>query len=428
MLPAQRAWWQLENFVRLMVGGVGSGKTYIGALRSLFLSSINSPIPGMYVSASYKQAKKTIIPTLHEILRRAQVDYTFKVTDNEFIIHSWQGTIWIGSGEDPDSLKGPNLAWAGIDEPFIQKREVFDEMMFRVRVDAAVQREIFLTGTPEELNWGYDLAMNDKGLLDVGLVYASTRDNFHNASDFVTNIERAYDEDMQAAYLEGKFVNLTSGRVYKPFDRKIHLAERPTGLENLPIVAGIDFNVDYMSAEIAYQGPTWLHFFDEIRLSNSNTFELSAALKEKYPRINVYPDPTGSARKSSSSRSEHRILEDDGFKVYSKAQVGVRDRVNSVNKMLRDKNLSFENCPYWIGDLERNTWRSGDIDKRDLSMTHAGDGAGYMIEYLFPVRGGKVEMVDRWTPQSGNTQYQSLRQGLLRSRQSRRERAPLSRS
>jgi len=102
MLPHQRRWWDLPNFVKLMVGGYGSGKTYIGALRSLYLSYLNAPQPGMYVSPSHNLGQKTIIITLKEIMDKAGMNYTYNQLKGEFIISNWNGRIWIGSGDKPD--------------------------------------------------------------------------------------------------------------------------------------------------------------------------------------------------------------------------------------------------------------------------------------------------------------------------------------
>ena len=87
------------------------------------------------------------------------MDVTHNKTDSEFIFHDWGGRFWVGSGDDPDSLRGPNLAWGAIDEPFIQDKMVLDILLSRIRVGKTEDRELFLTGTPEELNWGYDLAI-----------------------------------------------------------------------------------------------------------------------------------------------------------------------------------------------------------------------------------------------------------------------------
>ena len=87
-LPAQLKWWDLPNFYKLMVGGYGSGKTHIGALRAIYLSQINSEIPGMYVCPSYPMADKTIVTTLKEIMDRSGLDYTYNETKHRFDIHN----------------------------------------------------------------------------------------------------------------------------------------------------------------------------------------------------------------------------------------------------------------------------------------------------------------------------------------------------
>ena len=317
-------------------------------------------------------------------MTRSNIEFVHNKTDNEFQIKNWNGTIWIGSGDDPDSLRGQNLAAGIIDEPFIQDRMVFDILMSRVRHPKATHREIGLVGTPEQLNWGHEIAMNDGNKWDVGLVYGSTLDNQHLPDQFKQSLLDSYSDEMIDAYVHGKFVNLQSGRVYKPFDRDTHCVQR-NDLNNLQIVAGIDFNVDYMSAIVMRKG-NFLHVFDEIRLSNSNTFELAEILKAKYPNIAVYPDASGSARRSSATQSDHDILRQAGFHVYAhRSNPPVRQRVNSVNKLLMKGLLTVENCPHLIADLERNVWRSGDIDKRDIAMTHAGDAVGYAVNYLFPI-------------------------------------------
>jgi len=397
MLPHQRKWWDLQNFIKLLVGGYGSGKTFIGAARSLYLSYLNPGIPGMYVSPTFKMAKKTIIPTFNEIATKSQLSIRHNKTDNEYYIDNWDGHFWIGSGDDPDSLRGPNLAWAGIDEPFLQKKDVFDQMLARVRHPEATHREVFLTGTPESLNWGYDISMNDARQYDIGTVVGKTKDNTHLPKEFYETLKHAYTEEMQSAYLDGEFINLKVGRAYKPFDRNRHIKHMDcTGLE---ICAGLDFNVDYMSCELFYKGNGWVHFFDEIRLSNSNSFEMADRLKVLYPGIVVYPDATGGARRSSSQKSDHAIFHDAGFRVISERDnPKVMDRVNAFNRLLLNDYVSIEpgKCDWLVKDLERVVFKSGDLDKKsDEALTHASDAAGYPIAYLYPVQHRSVQTIAR---------------------------------
>jgi PBSX family phage terminase large subunit len=223
----QKRFWDLQNYIKILVGGYGSGKTYIGALRLMYLSYLNQGIPVMYVSPSYKMAKRTIIPTLKGIMNRSGVTYTHNKTENEIRILNWNGKIWIGSGDDPQGLLGQELAAIGIDEPFIQSKDVFDIGISRVRHPEAAKREIFLTGTPESLNWGYDIALNNEDQYDVGVVFGDTLDNPHLPDQYKESLLETYSQEMVDAYVHGKFVNLQQGRVYKNFDRDIHVVERP---------------------------------------------------------------------------------------------------------------------------------------------------------------------------------------------------------
>ena len=173
--------------------------------------------------------------------------------------------------------------------------------------------------------------------------------------------------------------------MYKEFDRDKHTSERED--MSLPIGIGMDFNVDAMSSIVFYKGTNWIHVFDEVRLKNSNTFEMCEVLKKKYPEAVVYPDASGSARKSSATQSDHDIIKEAGYKVKTpRKNPPVRERVNSVNKLIREGNFSCENAPNLVMDLERNVWKAGDIDKSDPEQSHCSDAIGYAINVLHPIR------------------------------------------
>jgi len=122
----------------------------------------------------------------------------------------------------------------------------------------------------------------------------------------------------------------------------------------------MDQNVDYMTAVLAceYTDGT-VHYFDEIRQSNSNTESMAKAMKAKHPQVNiVYPDPAGSARSTTSHRSDHAILRDYGYSVRAKkSHPSHIDRLNALNRKLVDASgnvgMTVEpKCKYLIKDLE----------------------------------------------------------------------------
>jgi hypothetical protein len=152
-----------------------------------------------------------------------------------------------------------------------------------------------------------------------------------------------------------------------------------------------------MTAEIFALGNGWIHFFDEIRKSFSNTFELAEELNRKYPGIKTFPDPSGSGRRTSATKSDHQILRDYGFRVIVRRKAPpVMDRVNAFNSMLIQNRVTIEigKCPWLVKDLERVVFKSGDLDKMtEPDLTHASDAAGYAVDYNFPVRRRTIEQI-----------------------------------
>ena len=111
------------------------------------------------------------------------------------------------------------------------------------------------------------------------------------------------------------------------------------------------------------------------------------------PGINVYPDSAGSARSTTSNRSDHQILRDHSFNVIAKkANPPVLDRINALNRMLKDANGKIRmtvdpSCTYLIKDLEQcQRDRAGKIEKnKDISLSHALDACSYYIALKHPI-------------------------------------------
>ena len=281
----------------------------------------------------------------------------------------------------------------------MQKKDVFKQMTARGRHPDASNREIFLTGTPEELNWGYTLVTESD--LDIGYVVASTLDNPHLPQEYKDNLLASYTDEEVRAYVYGEFVNLTAGRACKPFNRQKHVIKR-NDLQDLikhgHFFVGCDFNVDYMSASIGVDLNGYIHFFDRFRKSNSNTFEMAEWLRNKYPGLrHCYPDATGTARKTSSTKSDHQILKDAGFLIHTRpGNPPVKDRVNAWNRLLKDDRLTIDPvCIELIADCELMVWKNGGLDQTtDKARTHAFDSGSYPVYYRHPLMKRTVRSVE----------------------------------
>jgi hypothetical protein len=153
----------------------------------------------------------------------------------------------------------------------------------------------------------------------------------------------ATDPDGYAHVWEGGYFLGGSGRVYssysgKPFpEGNVDEGVQDTGAE---LLVGMDFNVNPMSLVIAVRAADECHILDSWQVKSSNTEEVAAELRTRYPnrRIIVCPDPSGKARKSSApaGQTDFTILERAGFQVRApNAAPLVVDRINNAQAMYR---------------------------------------------------------------------------------------------
>lgn len=405
MWPSQRKWWNLDTFIKVLVGGYGSGKSWALAKRAMSLALTNSGCPGAVVSPTYGMARQTTLASLIALCQGKESIYgkkfwwRYNQGSHELTIrfHGRVGRILIYSGDNPLTLKGTNLAFCLIDEPFIQEEEVFSQMIARVRHPDAVHSEICLTGTPEQLNWGYEVARGEYSQskkLSVGVVQVSTRENKALDPSYVERLEGSMSPRAARAYIEGDFVSLSDGLVYYAFDSReniVDLGEIPQGAE---LGVGMDFNVDPMAAMVFWRRGEHLHFFEEIELPNADTEYMCSTLREKFGRRlqAIYPDASGAARHSASpgGKSDFWYIKQMGFEVYAKGTNPLRkDRYNAVNGKFKPRNgrLSLTISPKCFKLVKYlNSYSHEGMNRPDQrAMSHLLDAFSYPISYLFPV-------------------------------------------
>lgn len=397
MWPSGRAWWKLHNEIKLLVGGYGSGKTRQLCKWGIATALHNAPAWTALVSPNFPLARRTLLPTLVELLDgkctvRHDMSYEWNKSDHQFII-SIEGrppaTILYLSGENPQNLKGPNLGCAGIDEPFIQNREVFVQMHARLRDPRARAHQMGLTGTPEQLNWGYEIAEGDeKGRYDLGIIYADTRENLALPPNYVEKLLKSYDERTAEAYIRGRFVSLTTGRVFHAFDRARNVKEIEVALNSAEVTwfAGMDFNVNPMAFCVGWKRGEQVHFVEEFELPNSDTQYACSIIQEKYPQVRlVYPDPSGRQRHTNAPAGItdfHWIQRAKMIVMAPQEPWPRRDSFNAVNNKLgRGEMTVSPRCKRLIRYMQE---LSHETLTQQKAMTHLTDAMRYPVTFMFP--------------------------------------------
>lgn len=325
-------------------------------------------------------------PVLKQIFRHHS---DAKINESELSVSLTNGAdICIKGADNEDSLRGAGIHKVILDEYAYFKPHVWEEIILPML--ATTKGEAMFIGTPNGYNALYDIYLKGQSESDWNSWQFKTIDGGFVDAEEIERLKNNMDSRLYRQEMEGSF-ETTGNRAAYNFDRDVHIKRAESISDNQFI--GMDFNVDYMSSVLAceYTDGT-IHYFDEIRQSNSNTEAMCKTMNKKWGVKPVFPDPAGKNRSTTSNRSDHQILKDYGYPVYArKAHPIVKDRLASLNRKLLDANdkvgMTIDpKCKYLIKDLEQcQRDKKGGLDKSNIELTHAFDACSYPIEYKYPI-------------------------------------------
>lgn len=375
----------------MLSGGVGSGKTFAGTQFVIKNLAEQPGVTGLICANTYQQLRDVSVMALLNQLSEYKIP--FQYNKNEMTVTVGDTIILCRSAEKHEFWKGIEIGWYWFDEAAYARKAAYETIVARLRIPKATRHHGLITSTPKGYNWCYNYFAGDQKTDEHHLVTASTKANKHLPDDFEQSIRAQFDDLLAAQELEGSFVNVTAGKIYYSFDRETHV--KPCEYNpRFPIYAGVDFNVDPMTATLGQLIDGVLYVFDEVYLRNSNTPALGATIQSKYGlKPILIPDSTGNKRSTASatSLSDIQILSKMGFKVKPGLNPYRIDRYAAVNGALANKKIVISpQCKYTIKDLESVTYKEGSDkpDTTDKLLTHASDNLGYMIyKTINPLRG-----------------------------------------
>ena len=393
----------MKHKFRAYVAGYGSGKTWVGSM-AMGIHFLKHPgIPQGYFAPTYGHIRDIFYPTIEEVAEKMGMYVDIKEGNKEVHFYSGgvhRGTTICRSMERPGSIIGFKIGHALIDEldilPIHKARISWQKIIARMRYKIdGLKNGIDITTTPEGFKYVYQLFVKnirEKPELanNYGLIQASTYDNEKNLpDDYISSLIEAYPEELVAAYLNGQFVNLTSGTVYRSYDR-IRCGSKETIQDNEVLNIGMDFNVEKMAACIFVVRDNGWHCVDEL----ADIYDTPAMIKiiqERYKdhRIKIYPDASGRNRKSvNASQSDLSLLAQAGFRVIvNNRNPFVKDRVLSVNKQFGIGNVcvNAKNCPVTARCLEQQAYDSNGEPDKKTGLDHTNDAFGYAVAFEFPI-------------------------------------------
>ena len=390
---------------RGFISGYGGGKTWAGcaAMCKNFWE-----YPGVnqgYFAPTYPMIRDIFWPTIEEVADSFGLQIEIKETSHEVHFYrgrQYRGTTICRSMDHPQNIIGFKIGHAIIDEidilPTRKAEEVWRKIIARMRYNVpGLKNGIDIMSTPEGFRFCHKLfvqSVQEKPELatNYGLVQASTYENEKNLpADYIASLKEIYPAELIEAYINGQFVNLTAGTVFRNYDR-VRCNSMEKIQEKEPLFIGQDFNVQKMASAVFVQRPDGFHAVAELK-DIFDTPDVVRAIRERWAdkghRIIIYPDASAGSRKTvDASKSDLALLAQAGYAIRAHAaNPPVRDRILATNKAFEVGKIKVnaQACPTIARCLEQQSYTDDGEPDKTAGFDHMNEAFSYFVAYEMPV-------------------------------------------
>jgi len=375
------------------VSGLGSGKTAAGVLRAAVNAERWNPGElGMIVAPNTPSIKNSILPVMREFGLLDAWEYRGKGAEQPGIITSSGARIILESADNDRKirrLRGPNLAWAWIDEAAQISERAWEVVTGRLRVGN--YRNAFVTTTPRGRNWVHDRfyapdeprRVRYDGAyewLDVagsnGVFGVPSWLNPHNPEDYTERLEAEYQGAFFEQEVEGAFTRF-EGLIYLWFDKDEHVLDHedvpaPNDLDR--VIYGVDWGFGNPSVLLAVgvQGDrrVVLEEFYERRCTVEDMIAEAETMEDHWGAGRWYCDPAEPSNIEQFNRH--------GFGA-QKARNDVTPGIQQVTATRDDLRVS-EGCQATLNEFDLYQYKDADRqDKPEKVNDHAMDALRYAL-------------------------------------------------
>lgn len=375
-----------------MVAGFGAGKTEALIVRSILGKIQNPASDRAFYEPTYDLIRMIAWPRYEELLSDLKIPYKLTKHPHNVLEVQGAGRIIFRSMDTPSRIIGYEVGDSDVDELDTLKKDDAAEVWRRIlsrnrQAKAGGQNTAAVATTPEGFRFVYE-TWERQSLPGYEIIRAPTYSNPHLPEGYVDSLKDIYPAHLLDAYIEGNFVNLTTGTIYIGFSRTKNNTSI-TEEKGEPLYVGMDFNVGNMSAVIHVKREGKPIAVAEVT-KGYDTPDMCRILKERFSdhQILVYPDASGNSRKSNdASKTDIQIIKDHGFLIRApQSNPPVRNRINAMNAAFGNGYLvNTDRCPEYTRCLEQQAYgKNGEPDKTQ-GLDHLPDGGGYFIHHDYPI-------------------------------------------
>jgi len=382
---------------RLFLSGYGGGKSET-MVAAAMIDACRAPssLVALYCP-TYDLVRLITAPRLQARLTDHGVAHVYNKADNVIYTSSpsW-GDFLMRTLDNPERIVGYESMTAHVDELDTLRAEHAKEAWNRVIARNRQQikgYDVFNQAsaytTPEGFKfvyWRWVTAATS----EYGMVQAPSYSNPFLPEGYLKSLRESYPAALADAYIEGQFVNLTTGTIFSSFDRE-RCGSDATAQDGELLLVGADFNVGQMAGVVYVRRDGDMHAVDEV-VDAYDTPDMIRVLQSRYPghKIAVYPDASGGSRKTvNASQSDLALLEQAGFSVRApRKNPPVRDRIIAANRAFASGavKVNAKRCPEFVRCLEQHAYdKNGEPDKSS-GHDHLTDAGTYPVAYEMPVK------------------------------------------
>jgi len=309
------------------------------------------------------------------------------------------------SFDDPTKFKSLNLDGFAIDEPVDVDVEIFKMLQGRLRGKAAPNCKCIMAGNPAgKTNWVYEKFFVEPEP-EYYHVHTTTYDNVFLRKNYISDMEKSYDEDYINRYLKGVWGSF-AGQIYKDFnvdkhvgdysDKKVkyHMAGFDAGFRNpacLLVVGVGNDNEIYIKKEFYKSGMTSEQLAQEtVYINNKTTL------------TKIYVDP--------SAIDTIEIMRTNKLKVMS-ADNDVDSGISKLKSMFRNDLIYIDkSCVNLIKELESYRYEKDRLSKNKTEKPykkhdHACDALRYAVTGFNPFRKPTSLSVGHWSRRNESNKF-----------------------
>lgn len=375
LLDYQKQFLNYGETYHAIITGIGAGKTTALIARIALNTQVWNPgRTGVVVVPTVPSLRNVLIPELRKWGYLQIGDW--QPSKNRWILPNDSTVIFESADNERkiQRLRGPNIAWFGMDEPSTIAKLAWDVMIGRLREGDYLNA--FVSGTPKGFNWVYDAFVDDEtALSDVNLITeVSSKDNPHLPDLYTDHILEQYEGRFYEQEVLGAFTRF-EGLVYPWFDDSNLVSDAPETHDET--IYGVDWGHNNPATIVALvrtgsgENATWtaVEEFYERRLTANDHSRALADMQERWGPGTVYCDPSEPANIEQFRR--------DGLDA-RKADNDVTPGIQHVAAMRSDLRV-VESLQNLRNEFSQYQYKDDDSDKPEKVNDHLMDAARYAL-------------------------------------------------